>query len=256
MELYGYKQIKSIKDFIDLIPPRHYKAGFSAYEIAHSWKSSSKFFPDAINEVFRTCNIPIFANLRPDYVVAEYPVFLDDTFHTPSKSDIFAFCSNFYGDRIVMAVEGKCLEPFGPRIQDWIVTSDFPTARRQKMLFPESPPIQPRKKRRLEFLNSLLPTKIAEDSCLRYQAVHRSASAIIEASKTSSIAAVVVIQAFRKSLDNYFDYSDWLDFLGLHGCRKNKIIGPVLLGRAKDIPTYFVYVQDQISSERPTLFKI
>jgi len=78
---------------------------------------------------------------------------------------------------------------------------------------PESPlpppPDQP------EFLSNHLSKEIPPDSTLRYQLLHRTVSAVLEAQLHGAVAAVVLVHAFgREAADNLSDFSEFLTELG------------------------------------------
>ena len=84
----------------------------------------------------------------------------------PSQNDIWALGRS--QDQLVsIAVEGKVSEPFGPTIREWQAESSAG------------------KTRRLAYLLSLLELPSTPES-LRYQLLHRTASAIIEARRFKS----------------------------------------------------------------------
>ncbi|MBX3721321.1 MAG: hypothetical protein KF713_05720 [Turneriella sp.] len=165
-----------------------------------------------------------------------------------------AFCSNASEGRVVIAVEAKCNEPFAERIYRWIRIPDSPAGKFQHKLFGEQQGIVERKFRRLKFLNQVLGTTIDPLSELRYQLLHRTASAIIEARNLRAEAAVVVIQAFTPSVENLFDFSDFCDALGVTGATKNRVLGPYFAPFTPSIPIYFLYLQDRPSTQQTRLF--
>jgi len=253
MEIQSLRQLRHTSDWVEAVGAKNYRKGYSAYETHQKWKAISDLLPEPLNSVLLRSRNPIFTGIKPDCVIAEHAVFLD-TLKTPSKTDIMAFCSNEARERIVLAVEAKCAEPFAERISRWITTPDAPRRLAQRRLFTEETPIVSRKVDRLRFLNSVLGTDISPESHLRYQLLHRTASAILEARNLSARAAVVVVQAFTFNIENFFDFTDWTTVLGIQGTKKNTLLGPFLSPILPSTPIYFLYLQDQLSDTTASLF--
>lgn len=95
-------------------------------------------------------------------------------------------------------VEGKVSESFGPSLGAWMV--DF----------------TPGKKTRLAFLRSKLGLDQELPTSLRYQLLHRLASAVIEAERFGARYAVMMIHSFSPA-DAWFD--DYVSFLSLFNVR-------------------------------------
>ena len=94
------------------------------------------------------------------------------------------------------AVEGKVSESFGPTIGEWFKE-------------PSSG-----KERRLSYLCEQLEVGFPPDGQVRYQLVHRTASAIIVAIRFNAPDAAMVVHAFSPS-DEWFD--DYAAFLKMSG---------------------------------------
>ena len=103
----------------DVIPylarqERHWKKGYSAYELAHSWVSAGDI-PSSVRSVLDTC---------PDYAGAALVEGLferDVDLRTPgrrSQTDLLAFVKSVHGNAVI-AVEGKVDEPFGDLVSTW-----------------------------------------------------------------------------------------------------------------------------------------
>ena len=132
----------------------HWKKGYSAYELAHSWVNADDI-PPSVRSVLDSC---------PDYAGAHLVEGLferDVDLRTPgrrSQTDLLAFV-NLAHDNAVIAVEGKVDEPFGELVSIW---NDH----------------RPGKERRLEALCVSLGLRVADVGDIRYQLLHRTASAI------------------------------------------------------------------------------
>ena len=151
----------------DVIPylarqERHWKKGYSAYELAHSWINADDI-PSSVRSVLDTCS---------DYAGAALVEGLferDVDLRTPgrrSQTDLLAFVKSVRGNAVI-AVEGKVDESFGDLVSTWNDHS-------------------PGKERRLEALCASLGLRVADVEGIRYQLLHRTASAIYEAQRYRS----------------------------------------------------------------------
>jgi hypothetical protein len=130
--------------------------------MVHCWEAADGLSPELVT-LFH--NSSAFHGHTPELLLAipEWEVGLPGGTRK-SQNDVFALlrCA---GQIISLTVEGKVNEPFGPTIGDW------------------SSPSKPGKTKRLDFLKELLglPELLTDD--LRYQLLHRTASAVIEAER-------------------------------------------------------------------------
>jgi hypothetical protein len=157
-------------------------------------------------------------------------------------TDLMAYGRNAKGDAVIVAVEGKADEPFASRVSAW--------ARGDQ----KNPSIaaEPRRTRvrRLEFLSKHLSRAISPDSPLRYQLLHRTVSAVLEAQLHGAAAALVLIHAFGpETADNFSDFSEFLIELGGSGATKGVVSGPYRMGEQRDLPTYFLWWQQAVTGQ-------
>ena len=103
----------------DMIPrltkqERHWKKGYSAYELAHSWIDADDI-PASVRSVLDSC---------PDYAGAQLVEGLFERevdLRTPgrrSQTDLLAFVKLAHGNAVI-AVEGEVDEPFGDLVSTW-----------------------------------------------------------------------------------------------------------------------------------------
>lgn len=162
----------------DVIPllgmPSHWREGRSAYETAHSWFDCAGSLPPAIASLLATD--PAFAGATLVRATFEKQTPLDD-FGRPSQTDVLAEVVTPSGPA-VLAVEAKVDETFGPTVAEW-QANDTP-GRRARLAG-------------LVARLGLVPDAVAN---LRYQLLHRSAAALIEAEAKGIGDAVLVVQSF------------------------------------------------------------
>lgn len=237
---YGYKRLGRVDDWKGLAGEDKWVATRSAYELAHCWHEC-KGLPEPIQNVFASAGHEVLRGLSVDLCLVEKPVFLD-TRMGPSMTDLMAYGRNSSGDAIVVAVEGKADEPFASRVSTWVRGDG-------KDVTPDSP-IRPTRARRLEFLSKHLATNVLPDSTLRYQLLHRTVSAVLEAQLHGAAAAVVLVHAFGpEAPENISDFSDFLRFLGGQAVVNRQVSGPFRLGEQRELPTFFLWWQQAVSSQ-------
>lgn len=113
---------------------------------------------------------------------------------THSVTDILALCRNKLG-LCVIAVEAKVLEDFGPRLAD---KRRSPT---------------PGQLERLDYLCALLQAEHLEDD-VRYQLLHRTASALLTAQQFHAKTAVMLVHAFATPSERMTDFHTFIAALG------------------------------------------
>ena len=151
---------------------------------------------------------------------------------------------NSNGDAIVVAVEGKADEPFGPRVWTWVRGDEWIPSK-------ETTP-RPTRLARLEFLCKQLGSVLPADSELRYQLLHRTVSAVLEAKLHGAAAALVLIHAFGPEChENRADYVKFIHALGAAvDAPIATVTGPVTLAEERDLPTYFLWWQSPVKHTR------
>jgi len=133
-----------------------------------------------VYSVFTQSNIKAFENLKMLMAFPEYKVALPGG-GRPSQNDLFILAKDSDCELVTIAVEGKVSEPFGPTLAEW-----KPTESKGKTI-------------RFEFLRNLLGLK-ETPSNIRYQLLHRSASAILEAQKFNAKSAVMLVHSFSQEM--------------------------------------------------------
>jgi len=116
----------------------------------------------------------------------------------PSQTDLFVLARARDGTA-ALAVEGKVAEPFGPLVRDWLTSDPSQT---------EAASGQPSKGKltRLDFLASNLGLHSDDLAELRYQLVHRTVSALIEARRFSARYAIMLVHSFSEAAEGLDDY--------------------------------------------------
>lgn len=175
-------------------PVRHWRTGHSAKALAYSWESADGF-PEEVREVFKDSQ---FGNVELLMGFPEYQTPLPGG-SRPSQTDLFVLAEDA-GDLIVVGVEGKVRENFDKLVEDWL--GDAPTLGQE---------------RRLSFLKQKLQVEECDVGEIRYQLLHRTAAALIEAERFDARCAVMLVHSFSQEDEHFEDYQDFLDLLGCDG---------------------------------------
>jgi len=187
---------RSPEDWKSLLaePDKHWKTGYSAKALAYCWQEAHDF-PECVRSVFRKSKIELFQNIELLLAFPEYQVSLPAGVR-PSQNDIFILARG--NDQLVsIMVEGKVSEPFGDTVAEW---------RKDKS---EGKDI------RLKFLLEQLGLEENKQiDAVRYQLLHRTASAIIEAKKFKAENALMLVHSFSQSNEGFNDYSQFLALFG------------------------------------------
>ena len=198
-------------------PTKHWRTGYSARTLAHCWEAADGF-PSEVASAMAKSTDPLLAGLEPVLAVPEFKVPLPGG-ERASQNDIFVLARSTSGPVSIM-VEGKVNEPFGPTIEEWRADAS------------------PGKKTRFSFLlrSVGLPKQI--DDAIRYQLLHRTASAVIVGEQYRAAAAVMLVHSFSAKRAGWSDYRA---FLNLYGVRAEVGQAQRLLG-AQAVPLFAVWV--------------
>jgi hypothetical protein len=174
-------------------PDRQWRDDYSAKELAHAWEGAG-CFPSEVERLFRSAGPLVLREAIPLLAIPEYTVPLPGGL-AASQNDIFLLASGA-GHLLTITVEGKAREPFDERLVDWLrEASDG-------------------KQERFAFLKSVLGLSGQLDDQVRYQLLHRTASALIEAGRFCASFAVMIVHAFHDQSDSLQDYQTFLRLFG------------------------------------------
>ena len=172
-------------------PEKHWRQGYSARTLANCWQEADGF-PTEIKATLSAS--PYFHDIEMLLAIPEHQVSLPGG-SRPSQNDIWVLARA--GNNLVsIAVEGKVSESFGPTIQEWRKDSS------------------PGKDKRLTYLCNELGLVLSLPDGLRYQLIHRTASAIIEAKRFNASHAVMLVHSFSQSDECFQDYADFVSLFG------------------------------------------
>jgi hypothetical protein len=140
---------------------------------------------------------------------------IDDLPRGHSQTDVLAIVRTSNG-LAVLGIEAKVNEPFGPPVSEW---NDY----------------SPSKLRRLASLVEKLKLRSAHTGLLRYQLLHRTVAAIIEAEKEQAADALMIVQSFSP-IDvktGFDDFSKFSAELGIPIDAPGKLSSPLQVGSVR-----------------------
>lgn len=179
-------------------PELHWKKGYSAYELATSWIGAEDI-PSPVRDILDTC--PVFAHAKLITGFFERQTKLG-TPGRASQTDLLAHVWLPSGVGVI-GVEGKCEESFGPIVREWNTS--------------------PGRKVRLGHLCSMLGLSVEVASSLRYQLIHRTAAALIEAQAVRADSALMLVHSFSPHQTWFNDFVDFSNAMSIPIGAKNCI---------------------------------
>jgi hypothetical protein len=165
-------------------PEKQWRPGKSAYELAEAWEGASQTargIPASIAGILDS--VPVLRGAKLVIGLPELQVDLPGGGHA-SQTDLWALLDT--GERLVsMAVEAKAGEPLGDTVGSWLAAGKPGNHRRV----------------RLAALCQRLGIPDKGLEAIRYQLLHRAASALIMAEQFRASLAVLLIVSFNKNRD-------------------------------------------------------
>lgn len=177
-------------------PDKQWKTGYSAKTLAYCWQETGDFPPE-VKKVFHNSGIDVFKDIEMLIAFPEYKVPLPGG-RRAAQNDIFILAKGA-GQLVSITVEGKVSEPFDDTIAKW------------KAKYGRG------KRTRLSYLCDLLGLDMAAVDHIRYQLLHRTASALIEAKKFNAPNALMLVHSFSRENKWFEDYEQFLALFRVKG---------------------------------------
>jgi len=175
-------------------PVKHWKTGYSARSLAYCWEEAAGF-PREIKALFASLPEGGLGDIELLLAIPEHKVSLPGG-RRESQNDIFVL-GKAGGKLVSIAVEGKVSEPFGPTVGEWLADSS------------------PGKQVRLDYLKEVLGLEDDLNPAVRYQLLHRTASALIEAERFNAEKAVMIVHSFSQGCEWFEDYANFVALFGV-----------------------------------------
>lgn len=176
-------------------PDLHWKPGRSAMSAATSWEAASEL-PAEIKAALDAGPLEL-QGLELLIAVPEWEVALPGG-NTTSHTDVMAVARNERG-LVVIGVEAKVDEPFGPTLGE--KRAEASAGQRE----------------RLAYLHETLGLEEELPDGIRYQLLHRTASAILTARAFHAATAVMLVQSFSQESAWREDFEAFAETMGASG---------------------------------------
>ena len=184
-------------------PGKQWRTGYSAKTLAECWQAADDF-PSSVRKVFERSLYEQFQDLEMLLAIPEWKVPLQGGSRA-SQTDLFVLARATDG-LITIAVEGKVDEPFDKLVSEWLSQPADVTD--------ESVQASDGKTRRLDYLCETLELDRGIAEGLRYQLLHRTASALIEARRFMASRALMLVHSFSPDalwFDDYLSFAKAID---------------------------------------------
>ena len=241
-DVFGVTAVTSLDGWRS-ITKNHENETRSAYLVGQRWLGSSGDFPPAIKRLMTDSML----SLRPAFSVAEHITVLD-TFVAPSRTDLMVYCRDGKNGRAVIALEGKVTEAFDEQIVYWIRDSRQ-TRSRQNLPDLLALQINQGKKRRLKWLSNHLGLSLDDQSVIRYQLLHRTVDALLEAKHIGANLAIMLVQAFAECSENWNDYAEFAKLMGFNSIAPDSISEPKVLPAFPGISLHLGWAYDLLEKQ-------
>ncbi len=176
-----------------LADPKHWRSEYSAKTLAHCWEEAEAFPPEILT-LFQEAEDRDCRTIKYLLAFPEWRVSLPGG-SRPSQNDLFVLART-EDSLVTMMIEGKVSEPFGETLEKWLSEAS------------------PGKNQRLDFLQMQLGLPHIPRT-IRYQLLHRTASALIEAKRFGAKKAIMIVHSFSKDDLWFEDYRGFLHLFGL-----------------------------------------
>jgi hypothetical protein len=196
-------------------PDSQWRAGYSAKSAAERWEKFAGLPPE-IGDQFERCGLGHAELLA---ALPEYKTELPGG-GAASQTDLFALVRTVKGV-FACAVEAKVAEPFGKTVSEWLKDAS------------------PGKIERMTYLCGLLGLDNPPEGRLRYQLLHRTAAALIEAERFGCAGAAMIVHSFSPTNQWIEEFQALRSALGVDSDSLTPAITsaggglPLLLGWAK-----------------------
>jgi hypothetical protein len=191
-----FRETVGVEDWKGLLaaPEKHWRPGYSAHSLAHAWEKAGGL-PARVRSLLQSSRQ--FRDFELLLAIPELQVDLPGGTR-PSQTDLWLL-GRVPDGLASVAVEGKVAEPFGPTVAEWLEGASSG------------------KHRRLDFLAQTLHVHTPVPAAIRYQLLHRTASAIIMADRFHAKHALMLVHSFSPTKEWKSDYDSFASALGVGG---------------------------------------
>jgi Domain of unknown function (DUF6946) len=196
-------------------PDKHWRSGYSAKALAHCWQAAQDF-PPSVRAVFTESQFELFHGLEMLLGIVEHRVPLPGQ-GKASQTDLFVLARSG-GELVAITVEGKVSEPFDVPVSEWLLRDNRAKKPSDGQAGEPRPARGPSagKLKRLAYLRQILAISEADAPALRYQLLHRTVSALIEAERFNARHALMLVHSFSQTNKWFDDYQRFGELLGVN----------------------------------------
>ena len=220
------RSLNSIEDWRAQHPPKHWRAGYSAMELARSW-SAAGGLPASFGGAL--AGSPL-AGLTFEHGVVEHESEVPGK-GRPSCTDLMVFARTAVGALAIMAVEGKVDEAFGPRVAEWQEGGETAAHRQNREV-------------RLSGLCAALELRPGDVGGVRYQLLHRAFAALDTARRAGATTSVLAIHSLEGRGPTGSNWCDFVDFAVALGCAAVPAGQPFLVGDRDGVAFWMLWVTE------------
>ena len=198
--------LRALSDWQALHPALHWRAGRSAVRLAETW-SEAEGFPAEVQAALN--NAARLGGLRFLRAVAEHETPMPGQ-GKASVTDLMVWAEDELGNPVILGVEAKVDEGFGPRVHDWLQAGQGKGSAENRA-------------RRLRRICVGLELNDQDQAVggLPYQLLHRTYAAVLTAVEERARRAVLVVHSFAGGIDTprsgWGELVDFARALGVDG---------------------------------------
>jgi len=202
-------------------PPRHWRAGFSAMELARSWSSAGGFPPTFVSALRH----PPFRGLVFERGVVEHNTDVPGRGRA-SCTDLMVTARTPEGKGVVIGVEGKVDESFGEPVGEWLHKGGV------------------NRQDRLDGLCEGLGLDPARMGRLRYQLFHRSYAALATARAQGCEHAIMAVHSLQGRGPRGDNWQGFVAFARALGAVDIAAMRPVGVGERMGVKFWLMWVTE------------
>ncbi len=217
--------LRTMADWQALHPQRHWRAGYSAMELARCWSSAGGLPPT----FRRALASEPFQGLTMRRGVVEQET------EVPGKgrascTDLMVEAHTSEGTRVVLGVEGKVDESFGDLVSDWLARGGA------------------NRRARLEGLCAALQLEAGQVGHLRYQLFHRTYATLESARHQGAEHAVMAVHSLEGRGPEGDNWQAFVAFARALGVGRVEAGRPMRVGRRHGVQLWLMWVTEASAS--------
>jgi hypothetical protein len=222
--------LRSLEDWRVVHPEAHWRARYSAMEVARCW-SVAAGWPTSFREALGG----VWPELVLERAIAEHQTAVPGKGNA-SHTDLMVFARSASRAPVIVGVEAKVDESFGPLVGDWLGQADTEAHRANR-------------EERLTGLCAALELRPSEVRGVRYQLLHRAYAALETARGAGAADAVLAIHSLRGRAAAGGNWDDFRTFARLLGRGAIGAGQPVHVGRRHGVELWLLWVTEPLQKE-------